>query len=186
MRILTVIFLVAPAALSAQDFAPTAINPTPAGKSFSLIQDSSVSFSSSSDSGIQETAYSVLREQEAAAQAAVELAARIRDQGAAFSKEYALLNPFAEDFPENFFSLLNKYPLAVEDEFAAKLIERGHRMLRATRREAAQPIKEVVPDRKALEAEIQAYKENYTGEDLEMDATYIELRRRLKELSPSP
>lgn len=55
--------------------------------------------------------------------------AQISEQGKAFSRSFLAMNLYAADFPEKFQKLLQDYPLAAEDPFCARLIERGNRLL---------------------------------------------------------
>lgn len=54
----------------------------------------------------------------------------VASQAAEFSRRYLQLATAAPDFPEKFAALLKEYPLAAEDGFCQKLIERGRIVLR--------------------------------------------------------
>jgi hypothetical protein len=52
-------------------------------------------------------------------------------QSRAFSKEFLAMNLYGSDFPKRFAEIMEKYPLAAEEEFCGRLIERGRRILAA-------------------------------------------------------
>lgn len=54
----------------------------------------------------------------------------VATQAAEFSRRYLQLATAAPDFPEKFAALLKEYPLAAEDEFSQRLIERGRIVVR--------------------------------------------------------
>ncbi|MEX1117303.1 MAG: hypothetical protein WEB60_00775 [Terrimicrobiaceae bacterium] len=49
-------------------------------------------------------------------------------QSQAFSREFLAMNLYDREFPERFAEILEKYPLAGEEEFCARLIEKGRRI----------------------------------------------------------
>ncbi len=69
-------------------------------------------------------ALSAIEQERVAAKHREEVAA----QSQAFSKEFLSMNLYDRDFPKRFAEILIKYPLAAEDEFCTRLIEKGRRV----------------------------------------------------------
>jgi hypothetical protein len=61
----------------------------------------------------------------------------VETQSKAFSKEFLALDILAVDFKTRFEEIFIKYPLAAEDEFCAKLMDKGRRVVAS--REHAKP-----------------------------------------------
>jgi hypothetical protein len=54
----------------------------------------------------------------------------VANQSTEFSRRYLQLSSASPDFPDKFVALLKEFPLAAEDEFSQRLIERGRIILR--------------------------------------------------------
>ncbi len=63
----------------------------------------------------------------------------VESQSKAFSKEFLVLDILDPDFKTQFEGILNKYPLASEDEFCAKLMDKGRRVLACREHAHASP-----------------------------------------------
>lgn len=88
-------------------------------------------------------AVTAIEEERAAAQHRKEVAA----QSQAFSKEFLSMNLYAREFPKRFTEILQKYPLAAEEEFCARLISKGRRIQAAAEAKLAMT-KEGSPEKK--------------------------------------
>jgi hypothetical protein len=97
-------------------------------------------------------------------------------QGALFSREFFALSVTAADFSEKFHALVEKYPLAGEDRFSKKLIERGARIAGSKPEIPAEE-----PDQETVLPAFGLPSEGYRGIDLESHAEYQRLRQRLRQ-----
>lgn len=110
---------------------------------------------------------------------------KVSEQGAAFSKEFLRLRITAQDFAENFRALLEKYPLAHEDPFSRRLIERGMRISGAgPREEVVEEPEEQIEISTTLQMGIAV--EKGLGIDLESHDEYQHLRDRLRSIDQNP
>jgi hypothetical protein len=100
----------------------------------------------------------------------------IASQGAAFSKEFLRLRLTAQDFKQHFEVLLEKYPLAHEDPFSQRLIERGMRIA------GSAPKPEPAPVELPPVLEVGAAPEQGLRIDLDSHDEYQHLRDRLRAL----
>ncbi len=102
-------------------------------------------------------------------------------QGSLFSREFFALSVTSPDFPDKFHALVEKYPLAAEDRFSKKLIDRGAR-LAGSRPEL--PARETGAETAPALPDFGLPVEGFRGIDLESNAEYQRLRQRLRQRLP--
>ena len=102
-------------------------------------------------------------------------------QAEGFSKEFLKLDLDAPGFVDRFEGLLEKFPLAIEDPFTAKLIRKGENAARRADpdRARARLEKTRTVAKEALEEHIRVLREQNPTATLEADARYIQLREAL-------